>query len=393
MHHRLCYYHRSKEHAMGSEARGLTVESPQSFGDSVRTERILVVDADPHVRHAVRQALLRQGFDVLEALEGCEGMAKALTEAPAAVILDLVLPRMSGLEVCRRLKSGMTTHQIPVVVVTARDRVEDTLRAMEAGADDFLAKPCDVRELCARVQGIIRRSKHDRSASPLTGLPGNSVLEQEIARRVGQPGRLAVIHFDLNNFKPYNDYYSYQRGDQVLRLTAQVVVEAGRAWGDEDTLVAHLGGDDFFVVTTPERAETVATQALRAFDALIPLHYDEADRRRGCIAAVNRTGQVQNFPLMTLSACVATNEAPHVDHPGQIAQTLAELKSVAKRAGRSICVRDRRSSAPPAASEVREADTDWRLAVPASAAIDGGGSPTDGGDAEAEAWLQWHTGS
>lgn len=318
------------------------MELGQPFGDGICNERVLVVDADAHTRHAVRQGLLQEGFDVIEAVEGYEGIAKALTEAPAAIILDLLLPRLSGLELCRRLKSGLSTQQVSIVVLTKRSRVEDLLRAMEAGADDYLTKPCDVRELCARVRGIIRRSRRDLSASPLTRLPGNSVLEQEIGRRIGEPGRLAVIHFDLNHFKAYNDYYSYQRGDEVLRLTAHLIVEAARASGDRDTLVAHLGGDDFFVVTTPGRAEAIANRALQAFDALIPLHYDEADRRAGHITTVNRSGQLQTFPLMTLSACIATNESAEIRHPGQLAKALAELKSVAKRAARSSYVRDRR---------------------------------------------------
>lgn len=324
-------------------------------GDSVRTDRILIVDADPALRHAVRQALLRGGCDVLEASDGREGLAKAMTESPSLVLLELVLPGMSGLEICRRLKSGVSTHHIPVVVLTARSRLEDKLRAIEAGADDYLVKPCDPRELTARIGAAIRRCERDRGASPLTGLPGNVTLEQEIARRVSQPGRLAVIHFDLANFKPYNDYYSYQRGDQVLRLTAQLIVEAARASGDRDHFVAHLGGDDFFVVTTPERADAIANRALQSFDALIPLHYDEKDRRDGYITAANRAGQVQNFPIMTLSACIATNELPTVTHPGQIAQTLAELKTVAKRANRSVVVRDRRRTPQAAGEPARDA--------------------------------------
>ncbi|MGQ9732246.1 MAG: GGDEF domain-containing response regulator [Candidatus Zipacnadales bacterium] len=329
------------------------MNSTWTFKDGLGMERVLIIDDDPHVRHAVRQALLREGFDVLEAVEGYEGLAKALTESPATVLLELVLPRMSGLEVCRQLRDSMTTQHLPVIVLTRRERVEDKLRAMEAGADDYLVKPCDVREVCARIQNLLERSKRDRGASPLTGLPGNAVLDQELARRVREPGRLAAIHFDLNNFKPYNDYYSYQRGDQVLKLTAQLITEAARAHGDRETLVAHLGGDDFFVVTTPERAEAIANRALRSFDALVPLLYDEVDQRVGYITAVNRSGKVENFPLMTLAACIATNESPHITHPGQIAQTLAELKSVAKRAGRSTYVRDRRLEPPPSSRAPR----------------------------------------
>ncbi len=117
--------------------------------------RVLVIEDDDAVRSALRRALVLDGYEVLPAATGQAGLLEAQTAAPDAIILDLGLPDVDGMEVCRRLRS--VGNRTPILMLTARDAVEDRVDGLEAGADDYLVKPYDVRELQARLHAIMRR--------------------------------------------------------------------------------------------------------------------------------------------------------------------------------------------------------------------------------------------
>ena len=117
--------------------------------------RVLVIDDDDSVRAAVRRALLLGGYEVLLAENGQQGLMRAQNDVPDAIVLDLGLPDIDGMEVCRRLRS--VGNRTPILMLTARDAVEDRVDGLEAGADDYLVKPYDVRELQARLNAIMRR--------------------------------------------------------------------------------------------------------------------------------------------------------------------------------------------------------------------------------------------
>lgn len=118
--------------------------------------RVLVIEDDDSVRAAVRRALLLDGCEVLAAPNGQEGLLKAQSDVPDAIVLDLGLPDIDGMEVCRRLRS--LGNRTPILMLTARVAVEDRVEGLEAGADDYLVKPYDVRELQARLHAIMRRN-------------------------------------------------------------------------------------------------------------------------------------------------------------------------------------------------------------------------------------------
>ncbi len=121
--------------------------------------RVLVVDDEPAVRDALQRALRLDGYDVELAVDGADALQQLRLAAPDAVVLDLLMPHVDGLEVCRRLRGA--GNRVPVLMLTARDAVQDRVAGLDAGADDYLVKPFDVGELKARLRALMRRAGED----------------------------------------------------------------------------------------------------------------------------------------------------------------------------------------------------------------------------------------
>lgn len=126
--------------------------------------KILIVDDEGHIRELVKFNLAKEGYEILEAEEGYEAVRLAVLEKPELIILDLMLPGMDGLEVCRSLKGRRETSAVPIIMLTAKSEEIDKVIGLELGADDYLTKPFSIRELIARVKAVLRRSHKDNSS-------------------------------------------------------------------------------------------------------------------------------------------------------------------------------------------------------------------------------------
>jgi diguanylate cyclase (GGDEF)-like protein len=294
------------------------------------------------MRRIVTQSLERSAYDLIEAESGTAGIQCAIEEHPDLILLDVMMPEMDGFEVIRRLRAHPMTQGVPIILLTALGEMSEKVYGMQLGADDYMTKPFDPRELRARVQAHLKRSEQYLQSSPLTNLPGNHAIEQIVSARIEAREPLAVIYFDLSNFKSYNDRYGWLAGDQIIKRLGEIIVGVVLESGDKDIFVGHVGGDDFVVVTRPEFAEQIGQATLREFDRMVLQFYSAEDRARGYAEMTDRQGNLRRVPIVSLGAAVVTNEHRQLEHPLQIAQIAAELKSYLKTLPGSQVAFDRR---------------------------------------------------
>jgi diguanylate cyclase (GGDEF)-like protein len=311
------------------------------------TPRILVVDDEEHIRKIVKFQLEKAGYTVDTAEDGLKALKAVEESPPDLILLDLMMPNMDGYEVCKRLKANYQMSHIPVIMVTAKANLENKLQGFEDGANDYVAKPFAITELLVRVKNVLQWSQFQRQANPLTGLPGNVSIEKEVERRIATNGRFVFMYADIDNFKAFNDYYGYRRGDDAIKLTAEIITEAVNVAGACDDFVGHVGGDDFVIITTPQNSDAIASAIVKMFDERIVHLLDKEDLERGYVEVINRKGTVDRFPLLTMTIAVVKNTSGKLDHIARISDTASELKRYGKTLEGSVVVKERRKDGQP----------------------------------------------
>jgi len=312
------------------------------IGPILKKQRILIVDDEEHIRKIVKFQLEKEGFEIVTAEDGVEALKAVDACQPDLVLLDLMMPNMDGYEVCKRLKSNYQTVHIPVIMVTAKAELENKLQGFEDGANDYITKPFAITELLVRIKNCLQWSQLQRQANPLTGLPGNLAIEREVEQRLANNTRFVFMYADIDNFKAFNDHYGYRRGDDAIRLTAQIIVESIKTNGNGDDFVGHIGGDDFVLISTPAKADAVASCLVKTFDERIVDLFSREDLERGYVEVANRKGTVDRFPLLTITIAMVTSGKGRVEHIAQISDIASELKRYGKSLEGSIVVKERR---------------------------------------------------
>ena len=304
--------------------------------------RILLVDDDPDILDVLEIALSEENYEILKAGDGEEALRIIKSKPLNLVLVDYAMPKMNGRQVCIEVKKDVLLRYLPIIMVTGKGDIEDKVGGIEAGADDYIVKPFEPKELLARIRMVIRRTEMDLEANPLTRLPGNVSIINELTRKIENKSLFAVCYVDLDKFKAYNDKYGFEHGDEVIRETARILIQATQQAGNPGDFIGHIGGDDFVVITDPQAADKICEKIIAEFDKKVPSFYKEADRKNGYIIALDRQGKEQKIPLLSISIGMVTNEFRNIEHVAQIGEIGAELKSYAKHLERSNYIRDQR---------------------------------------------------
>ncbi len=266
------------------------------------------------------------------------------TDPPDLLVVDNRLADITGSEVASLVKSENVYRQLPVILCLDPGDMERAWDWTAVEMDDFLLRPLIPAEVKARIDLTMNRALRALDANPLTKLPGNTSIIQRIQLLIDRGEDFALAYCDLDYFKSFNDKYGFSRGDEVLMMSARVVVNTIKSFGGAKSFVGHVGGDDFVFIMSPDLVESACKQVVASFDAIVPQFYDLKDREQGCIVSTDRQGEVRTFPLMAVSIAVIFNRNKRLKHYGEASALAMSLKKKAKENPKSCYVLDQRES-------------------------------------------------
>ena len=184
-----------------------------------------------------------------------------------------------------------------------------------------------------------------KGANPLTGLPGNTSIEREICRRLESGTPFDIAYLDIDNFKPFNDHYGFQKGDEVITRLAEILsASAASSPLAESIFCGHIGGDDFILITEALQAERMAAQIIAAFERERPAFHGQRDLASGGYHAFSRKGELESFPLISLSVGIVNTSLSLVGSYAKLASLSTEVKKAAKKKNGSSIVIDGRAA-------------------------------------------------
>jgi len=307
----------------------------------MRREKILTVDDDPDVLD-VLELTLSEFYEVYQAANGREGLKMVKTKNPDLIISDYMMPVMSGKEFCKTLKKDILLRHIPIIMLTGKGEAKDVVSGIEAGADDYLVKPFDPNTLLARIKMILRRTVRSLDANPLTHLPGNASIMEELQSCIEAGKNFAVGYADLDKFKIYNDHYGFEKGDEIIRELARILVTVIHDEIGPNAFIGHIGGDDFVFITDDDIMDGICEKIIAEFDKKAPSFYNDTDRTAGYIVGKDRQGNELKTGLLSVSIGIVSSIAQSITHVAQVGEIGAELKKFAKSKEKSNFVRDQR---------------------------------------------------
>ncbi|MBF0101029.1 MAG: response regulator [Desulfobacterales bacterium] len=318
---------------------------------SKEPQKILIVD-DVTENIKILIELLKTDYVTFFAKNGKTALEIAKMKKPDLILLDIIMPEMDGYEVCQKLKANELTQDIPVIFISAMNEVGDEAKGLEIGAVDYITKPISQPIVKARVrnhlklreamQELKRLYNMALDANPMTGLPGNNSIASRIEKALSEKERIGVLYSDLDNFKAFNDKYGFAMGDKVILFTAQVLKKAISSANIPDPFIGHIGGDDFVAIVPSDQLETVSSEIARQFDDGIIQFYTPEDAEAKCICSIDRKGEKQAFPLMSISmAGVDLSHQVYTQYI-QVNDALAGVKKMAKAVHGSSFFMDRR---------------------------------------------------
>lgn len=274
---------------------------------------------------------------------------KILRYIPEVLVIneDSIEEGEDVLEICKQIRDNVDNTKTPIVIISSNSDTEHIIDVLKNDVELYLQKPINDEILYYSIKNILRLLNSNRTVSPLTGLPGNVQIQDEIKKRLLNKTDFAMLYLDLDNFKAYNDTYGFSNGDEIIKFTAKVIMKHVLNNNDsenKDNFVGHIGGDDFIAIVENSNFEKICQNIIAEFDKQVGKYFDEKDNQRGYIEVENRKGIMEQFPLTSISIGAVEVSKDRFKNALEIGEAGAAVKHLAKTIFGSTYVIDRRKN-------------------------------------------------
>jgi len=305
--------------------------------------RVVLAVPDLKLREILAYLLRAWDYEVMTIEEGVNVVEYLKNQNPNLIIIDASFGNKTGLKICKAIKDDFLTSYTPTIVLIDKKQLRRDLLSIEQGVDDYLIKPPDPIDLEIRIVLALRSAAHHFNANALTRLPGNKLIEKALMEKIESKVAFSFHYVDVDNFKSYNDKYGYIRGNEVIIETAGIISKNVKMHGNNEDFVGHIGGDDFVIITIPDKAELIARKTIEDFDYMVYGHYSQADIKAGFVRAKDRSGRIANIPLMSLSIAIVNNTLGEISNLLELMDITTELKRYLKGISGSNFMMNRRT--------------------------------------------------
>lgn len=266
----------------------------------------------------------------------------ALRNIPALIIIDEDTADANIVEFCKSVRSNEDNSITPIIVVSSNRDREHVVEVLKTDVEYFIKKPIDEEYFYYTIKNIVSLLTKNRRISPLTGLPGNVQIQAEMKKRLLNKETFAILYFDLDNFKAYNDVYGFSNGDEIIKFTARTITKHIHQVPNSNNFIGHVGGDDFVAIISQADYDTICQNIIAEFDKFAVDFYNEVDVERGYVEVANRRGIIEQFPLTSISIAVLEIDSKIYKTTLEIGEVASQVKHKAKAILGSTYVINRR---------------------------------------------------
>lgn len=302
---------------------------------------IYIIDDDKELTEQMQEMFKTEKEYKLKRVQ-TKQLDKALKDIPSVIIIHENGIQSDVIKLCEKIRNNEDNCITPVLVIAENREKEHRLAILKLNIEYYILKPIDKDYLYYTIKNIVRLMYINRRVSPLTGLPGNVQIQTEMKKKLLSKEEFAILYFDLDNFKAYNDLYGFTKGDEIIKFTARTIARNIHQAECEYSFLGHIGGDDFIGIVSSTDYENLCQNVISEFDTRVLEFFTQEDANRGYVEVANRKGIMEQFPLTSISIGVVIVDKGRFKNTLEIGEVGAQVKHLAKTVIGSTYSIDRR---------------------------------------------------